>query len=121
MPVSLVGGALRPRFAGYVARETFTQSTATVAQAIALGTLVTHVGMGSATGFNLNTYSLAAGTEGQEKYILATATGEAKISLTGTATGQWVLDAADDWLKVVYLTAKWHVLSSAGATLATST
>ena len=121
MAVTLVGGIQRLRFGGYTALETLTQATATGAQSISLDTLITHVGLGTATGFNLNTYTLANGTEGQWKHVLATATGEGKVAFTGTATGQWVLDTADDHLALRFLTGRWRVLSSAGATLATAT
>ena len=120
MAISLIGGPIAQRRGGAFAKEVLTQSTATTFQAISLVTGLTTVGMGTAT--DLNMYSLAAGTENQEKFILATATGEARIFLNGgTATGLWILGSADDWLVTRFFGGSWRIIQTNGATLATAT
>ena len=105
------------------AKQTLSQSTATAFQAINLYVDRAHLGMGTATGFSLNRYSLATGAkEGWTVSILATATGEAKVHLGGgTATGLWVFGTADTYLRAIYEEHKWRVLTNSGATLATAT
>ena len=103
--------------------ESLSQSTATAFRAINLYVDRFHVGVGTATGFGLNRYSLATGAqEGWIVSILATATGEAKVHLGGgTATGLWVLSSADTYMRTIYEDNKWRMLTNSGATLATST
>lgn len=121
MAVAIIGGPLKERFTGWTAREILTQSTATANQAVTLNTAITHVGMGTATGFDLNRYSLAAGTESQAKIVLATATGEATLSMAGTSTGGLVFTEANDMVKLEYWTGLWRLMANSGATIATST
>lgn len=62
--------------------------------------------------------------DGTEKFILATATGNAQIQLgtdlaVGTATSQYVFGAATDHLHFRFLNGHWYVLNNEGATFAT--
>ena len=119
--VSITAGPVAQRTA--FAMETLAQSTSTVPQPIALTTPLTILGGGTATGFENNVFTLstASAVEGQEKAILMTASGEAKIAFTGTATGRFVLTRADDLLMLKMFNQKWRVASYTLATLATST
>ncbi len=122
MAVSITGGPVETRGPGYHSTETLAQATATAAQALQLDTSANILGMGTATGFGVNVYSLEAGTEGQKKVVFSTATGEAKLVLSGTtATGQLVFSALDDLVKLEFIGAKWRILTNSGATLATAT
>ena len=121
MAVTIIAGVPRKRGTGYRVKETLSQSTATSFQACSLDTQITHLGMGTATGIERNLYSLASGAlEGQDKSFLTTGTGEAKLYLTGTATGMHVFSEADDYLLTRYEGGKWRILVSS-ATLASTT
>lgn len=129
MSIVVVGGEPRSRGTGWVARETLNPSTSTTPQTVALDAPLTRLstatgGTGTATGFEINVFALstASAVETMAKTILMTGTGEAKVLVTnGTATGRWVLNAADDCMAFVYLNDKWRVIFNSGATLATST
>lgn len=103
--------------------ETMTQSTATSSQTISNKFSVTTLGMGTATGFGLNKYLLSAtdAVEGKEKVVQSGATGEAKLVLTGTATGALVFQSDGDLVRLKLMNATWLVLNTVGATLATAT
>lgn len=146
MAVTFTGGE-RQIGTSWQSMEELTQSTATAFQALDLRTDVSVLGMGTATGFGLNIYSLATtGVEGQEKLIISSATGEAKVHIPtssgrmsviasslaipsatavdavwASATGLWVLQSDGDFLLVKFLNGSWQFLGGAGATLATST
>lgn len=122
MAIVTVAGPKTERKIGYYAKQTFTQSTATAFQSVNLFVDRVHLGLGTATGFARNHYSLASGAEeGREVSFLATASGEAYLLITsGTATGQWVFTAADQYSRFKYEDGKWRLLISS-ATLATST
>lgn len=122
--VSVTGG---PRGDGLFRRELLNPGTSTAAQSVALTTQLTVLstatgGTGTATGFEVNVFSLstASAVEGQEKVVLMTGTGEAKLSFTGTATGRLVLTAADDIAHLVFLNEKWRIKETS-ATFATAT
>ena len=119
--ISVTAGPVAQRAA--FALETLAQSTSTTPQALALTTPLTILGGGTATGFHRNVFTLstASAVEGQEKGILMTATGEAYIAFTGTATGRFVLRQPDDFLLLKMFNHKWRVSSYTLATLATST
>jgi len=121
MTVTLTAGALQYRGGAYQAKEDLTQSTATAKQALSVSTDISTLGGGTATGFNVDNYSVAAGVEGQTKTVVMLATGEAKVELTGTATGKYVLSTADAVLELRYINAKWRATFNDGATIATST
>lgn len=143
---------------GYGDSESLTQSTATTAQSISAVVPITYLGMGTASGDNRNNlYTLPATTtasgvvgdavEGMEKFLVATATGEAAVYIemaTGrvpweaamminatatvaidqamaSATGRWVFSAADDWMRVKFLNGSWKFLGGVGPTMATAT
>ena len=127
MSVSVTAAPAGRRGAGWFAAETLNPSTSTAPQALALTADITLIstatgGTATATGFERNVFTLstASAVEGQEKGIFLTGTGEAKIALTGTATGRWVLTEAEDFLLVRMLNRKWRVIQST-ATLATAT
>ena len=102
--------------------ETLTQSTATTPQSLNLTVDLSYLGMGTATGFGVNGYRVTDGFGGLRHFMVATASGEAKVFVdTGTATGAWVLDAVDDFLALYWLGGKWRLMASSGATLATAT
>lgn len=128
--------------------ETLTQSTATAFQALSLKTDISVLGMGTATGFGLNRYSLASGAvEGQEKLIVSSASGEAKLFVVGptqgrlplniamesnatattvdallaSATGLWVFQSDGDYILCRFMNGVWNYMDSKGATLATAT
>lgn len=108
----------------FQSEELLTQSTATAAQSVSLGAHSTHLGMGTATGIGVNVYSLGTATtvpEGLEKFILATATGEAKFATTdfATATGALTWNADGDWGLVRKLNGTWWVLTSNSLSAAT--
>lgn len=129
-------------------QETLTQSTATAFQALSLKTDISVLGMGTATGFARNLYSLASGAvEGQEKLIICSATGEAKLFVAGptqgrlplnvamennstattvdallaSATGLWTFQTDGDYILCKFMNGVWNYMDSKGATLATST
>ena len=120
MSVSVTGGKIPDR--GGFAKETLSASTATTPQAIALTTELTVVGGGTGTGFEVNVFTLstASAIEGQTKTVMATATCEAKVAFTGTATGRLVLAQADDMIEMRYLDGKWRIIQTT-ATVATAT
>ena len=127
LSITITGGAVGERRKGWFAAETLNPSTSTVPQAIALTTELTILstatgGTATATGFlrNVFTLSTASAVEGQNKAIIMTGTGEAKIAFTGTATGRWVLSLADDNLMLRMLNRKWRVVNRT-ATTATAT
>lgn len=127
MAISTIAGPPPERGIGYFVTETLNPSTSTTAQAIALTVPLTLIstatgGTGTATGFERNVFSLstASAIEGQVKTVIMTGTGEAKLILTGTATGRWTLTEADDLVMVQMFNRKWRVIQST-ATLATAT
>ena len=120
MAVSIIGGPIRRRREGF-AQDTYTQSTATADQSLSLDTDLSLLGMGTATGFNRNGYSLASGIEGQEKFILSTGTGEAKVAWQGMiVTGRSVLDTPGDFVFLRYFGGAWRLIEQT-ATTATAT
>jgi hypothetical protein len=148
MAITATTAGDRLRFRGtFQSIETMTQSTATTPQALSVTTDVSLLGGGTATGAAVrNLYTLGSGVEGQEKVIYMTATGEASVIFTqpsgrlpvqvsstivpsatavdaiwASATGQYVLQAADEYVRAVWMNSAWHVIESRGATLATTT
>ena len=128
MSISVTGGVVPSRGEGWFTLETLNPSTATADQSLALHVPLTIMstatgGTATATGFNVNRYTLstASAIEGEEKSIILTGTGEYKIFFTGTATGAFVMTAANAHLRVAMLNRKWRVLVNSGATIATST
>jgi len=114
--ISVTGRPADRRY-GLFGLETLSQSTATVPQAVAVTTDLTTIAGGTATGIGVNLFTLANGTEGQEKEIILTGTGEAKIlPLLGTSTGWHVLSETDDGLSLRFLNAKWRVKQSMATT-----
>lgn len=153
MAVTISGGG-RQTNNTWQSSETLTQSTATSFQSLSTRIEVSVLGMGTATGFSRNLYTLGSATsetsspvEGQEKLIICSATGEAKLFVAGptqgrlplhvafennptatavdallaSATGLWTFQTDGDYLLVKYMNGVWNYLDSKGATLATST
>lgn len=101
--------------------ENLTQSTATGLQTLSLKTDISNIGMGTATGFGINRYLLPAGQHGQEKWLVAQATGEAYVQLAaGTATGALVFTSTQQ-AQVVFMDTIWALTYSRGPTIATAT
>lgn len=148
MAIGTITGGERLKFVGtFQSVESLTQSTATTPQALSVTTDVSVLGMGTATGAAVrNLYTLAAGVEGQEKLIYANATGEASVIFTqisgrldpgvgavvnatattvdanwASATGQYVFQAANEFILTRFMNDAWHVLNIRGATQATTT
>lgn len=127
MSISVTGGRALEHGFGF-ACETLNPSTSTSPQTLAIHVPLTLLstatgGTGTATGFEINVFTLptASVAEGEEKSIILTGTGEAKLGLTGTASGRWVMTAADTHLRFKMLNFKWRLLVNAGATVATAT
>jgi len=110
MSVAITGGPVPTRGPGYHSTETLTAATGT--QTICLDVSANILGVGGS-------YSLEDGTEGQQKAIFVTATGEALLQMTGTATGQIVFSQADDFVKLEFVGSKWRILQNSGAAIAT--
>lgn len=148
MAIGTITGGERLKFAGtYQSSESLTQSTATTPQALSITTDVSVLGMGTATGAAVrNMYTLAAGVEGQEKWVYCNATGEASVIFTqisgrldygvsavvnqtattgdgtwASATGQYVFQAANEFIGMKYMNDAWHVMMARGVTQATTT
>ena len=148
MAIGTITGGERLKFAGtYQSSESLTQSTATIPQALSITTDVSVLGMGTATGAAVrNMYTLAAGVEGQEKWVYANATGEASVIFTqisgrldpgvgavvnatatavdanwASATGQYVFQAANEFIGMKFMNDAWHVMMARGVTQATTT
>ena len=124
MAISVIAGRKRGRGTGDYSKETISQSTATAFQAVNLFVGRVHLGMGTATGFARNRYSIAAtgADEGSTVSFLTTGTGEAHLHLgAGTATGLWVFTETDDYLLTKLEDGKWRVLTNSGVTQATAT
>lgn len=148
MAIGTITGGERLRQVGtFQSVESLTQSTSTTPQALSITTDVSVLGMGTATGSSArNLYTLAAGVEGQHKMIYCNATGEAGVIFTqktgrlnaiisgmvipsattvdgmwASATGQYVFNAANDWLELKYMNDAWWPLRGVGATLSTTT
>ena len=123
MAISITTGAAVHKGGTFQSVETLTQSTATAEQSLDLDTDVSHLGVGTATLFTRNKYLLAStGVDGMEKIVLTTGTGEAKLRLGGgTATGAHVFQSDTDMLYTKLINGQWMVLSTLGATIATST
>ena len=122
MAITVTGDAIARRGGSYFAEETATQSTATAFQALATTTDLAVLGGGTATGHARNRYSLAEGTEGEWKFVLMNATGEAHLYFaSGTATGMWVFSASNQLMHARFLKGLWRILESGGATTSTST
>ncbi len=120
MAISVTGQDV-PRRYDLFAKETLAQSTATTPQTLATTSDLTVISGGTATGVGRNLFTLADGTEGQEKEVLFSGTGEAKVlPLSGTATGWHVMTEDDDYLSFRFLDSKWRVRESS-ATVASST
>lgn len=85
MAITITGGAQVRHEGTFDAVDTLTQSTATDEQSISLRTAVTTLSGGTATGFSINRYVLAAGNEGDSKLIVHLATGESYLRF-GAAT-----------------------------------
>jgi hypothetical protein len=121
--ISVVSGQREQRGRpGERARQTLTQSTATHYQNVDLFSDSIVMGVGTATGFELNRYRLASdAVEGQEVSLYVTGTGEANLLLqAGTATAHWVFTEKDDYMKTQFFGDKWWVHYTS-ATLASST
>lgn len=106
MSIAVTGGQLEER--RFHTTETLAGSTATIARALSLTTPVTAVAGGN--------YTLADGTEGQQKEIVMSASGSAAISLTGTATGDLVLTLEDDYILTRFTSSKWRLVQSSATT-----
>ena len=123
MAISIVGGVIKRRGGDKTARESFSQSAATAYQNLDPTVDISVLGVGGATGFNVNRYLLAATgvVPRTTKYILTTGTGEAKLIVdTTTATGAWVFTALDSFMKTEFIEGKWRVIQTT-ATVATAT
>ena len=87
-------------------------------------TNATTLGMGTASGdVRNNLYTLAAGLEGQSKFIYTTATGYAALMTTQgttTTTGQYVFTAGTSWAMFTYMNASWRFVAG-NATIASTT
>jgi hypothetical protein len=152
-------GGLQVHLGGFTGGQVLTQSTATVEQEILPKSGVVYIGMGTATGFGLNRYLLASTTgtatddeiaDGLECWLVATATGEAKIDVGGMASGRLeglqvtttstsaapaavfasatgsfnlsgATDGSSDFLRFKRLGGQWMLTNSRGASLATAT
>ena len=122
MPITVTANQPRRRGRTFQSTETLAQSTATAFQSVNLTTDLTALGMGTATGFGLNQYRATDGFAGLSKSFLATASGEAKLVFdSGTATGMWVFDSPDDYLRFLFEGSKWRLIANSGCTLATTT
>lgn len=110
MAITLTPGAQIRRGGVFQSAETLTG--ATTSQAISLLTDVTELGACTATQGN---FSLAAGIEGQEKFIVQTGTGTLnKITPAAFANG-WtaiLLSATDHFAGVKYVNGKWVLTHS---------
>lgn len=104
MSVSTTGGEAKQR----PFHTTEALSFATTAQAVSLTTDVTTLPGGTGT----DSFSLAAGTEGQWKEILMLATGQSTVTLTGTATGDLVLTEGDDYIVTRFTASKWRIVQT---------
>lgn len=149
MAVTITAGKQVRRGGVFQSTEDLAQSTATAEQDVSLTTDVTTFAGGTATGFGVDKYLLAGTStegfiEGLEKVVVMLATGEAKLRVESLATGQlgglqtvlsstgsetlfasatgaFTLSGADHWVWMKVFNAKWHIMQSAGATLATAT
>ena len=123
MAISVTTGTQVRDGGTFQAVETLTQSTATAEQTVSGAEDVSHLGVGTATGFARNKYLLAStAIEGMEKVVLTTGTGEAYLRVAGgTATGAFVFGADGDMVYVKLINGTWQLLSNNGATFATST
>ncbi len=97
-----------------------TQALGTTGTEIRLTVDLATLPAATATGFGVRYYTLADGTEGQAMGIVMLGTGEAKVALTGTASGAFVLSQSDDMLDLRFLASKWRAITS-NATIATAT
>jgi len=127
MTINILPTAGTQNLPGMIASiEFMSQSTSTTPQALSVLTDCSCLGAGTATGSAArNLYTLAAGEEGQIKWIGfgsgTAATGEASVVFTGTATGQSVIASATDFLKLEFTNDVWYIRESGGATIATTT
>lgn len=138
MALTLSGGDQQSHGGTFMGIENLSQSTATAFAVISVTKNVTVLGMGTATGHNLNRYSLASSAvEGQEKIIRSEATGEAKVYVGGghsgrlpfhvafwalgtattvdgagavTATGLWYFTATDQALGLKFIDGRWRYM-----------
>ena len=117
--VTITGGRIPPRERAFNpnlhSEETATQSLSSTAQAVLLTTNLTTFGGGTASGPLVDLYTLADGTEGQEKELLMLATGEVKIDLSGTAT-RITLEELDDFVYLRFKKDKWRRFAPITAT-----
>lgn len=146
MAVTITAGE-RQTNSSWQSIETKTQSTATTIQTLDVREDVSVLGMGTATGFLVNRYILpTTGVEGQEKLIISSATGEAKVFVPtksgrmsivasslaipaatavdagwASATGLWVFQEDGDYLLLKFMNGNWMFLDGAGASMATAT
>lgn len=121
MAVVLTTGTQRRNGGVFSSTEDLTVSTATAAQSVSVTTDISTISGGTATGFGVDRYLLAAGSEGQYKSVVMLATGEAKMDTAGgTATGSFVFSAAEDIWMGQYINAGWKLIQTS-ATLATAT
>lgn len=116
MSVEVTAGAVEVRGGGSQSRETLSATGS-----ISLTTDYTLLTGGTATGFGNTDYVLPDGRDGQNKEIILTGTGEATIHMTGTSTGAFVLNAADESVDVRFRNGKWRVIGSVGVTKASAT
>lgn len=146
MAVTINGSQISTKVS-WGARESMTQSTATAFRSLSVTKEVSVLGMGTATGFARNLYSLpTTGVEGSEKLIVSSATGEAYVfvptrsgrmspaasllavstatsvdAMWASATGMWKFVADGDWLLCKMINGTWEVLAGDGVTMATAT
>jgi hypothetical protein len=107
----------------YRSVKIYSESTSTGIQTMDPNYEVLNLGMGTATGFGVNRYLLATdgNKEGREVLVLATATGEAKLVLTGTSTGAKVFQSDGDFARVKQVNGTWYEIQTSGPTDATAT
>ena len=122
MAVTLTPGERQRQVGTFQNLGSYTAGTATTLQSISIYHDIVGITGSTATGFAISRLLLPTGgaVEGQEVVLMMLSTGEAKVVLTGTATGALSFASADQWAIVKFMNASWKVVTS-GATLATAT
>jgi len=132
MAVTLTGGERQKRGGGtFGSVSAESGSTATALNVLGLNTDIFTISSSTATGFGINRHALVTSTatdsypraiEGQSALVVSLGTGEMYVEAGGsTATGAYVLSAAEDFVEFRYFNEVWHAMDASSATLATAT
>jgi hypothetical protein len=122
MAITITPGDRQKRSGTFQDLGTYTVGTSTGQSSISLTDDVAQLTGSTATGFSVGRILLptSGALQGQEMVVVMTSTGEVKVQMTGTATGDQTFTATSQWALYRFIDTSWKIVTSA-ATAATAT